>query len=169
MLAFVVPALMSTMLALFVGGLVKSSDSLHFKNDNNGVRIEMSDKPDLPEDKARQTTSAAANSNDGEAESTPDEAKKRESSLREGIFTLIFNLLWSPVLVLLSAITSIITALLYLKTRQAGGESISELLAQLAETERTPKRWQQRMISKLEQSGRQTSRSFFKSGSPSSK
>jgi hypothetical protein len=74
---------------------------------------------------------------------------------RESITTLIML----PIQILLTSLSSIIVALLYLKTRQAGGENLHDLFIQFEETEHPRKKWQERVRQRLIQSGRVTSRS----------
>lgn len=74
---------------------------------------------------------------------------------QESLTTLIML----PIQILLTSLSSIIIALLYLKTRQAGGESLQDLFSQFEETEHPRKKWQERVRSRLIQSGRITSRS----------
>jgi hypothetical protein len=69
-----------------------------------------------------------------------------------------FQIIWLPFVMLIGSLTSVITGLLYLKTRQAGGESLKELLTQFEESDRTQKRWQLRLKEKLEQSSRHSNR-----------
>ncbi|MEP6925823.1 MAG: serine/threonine-protein kinase [Pyrinomonadaceae bacterium] len=65
-----------------------------------------------------------------------------------------FQVIWLPFVMLIGSLASVVTGLLYLKTRQAGGESLKELLTQFEENDRTQKRWQLSLKEKLEQSGR---------------
>lgn len=69
------------------------------------------------------------------------------------------TLLMLPVQILMTSLSAIIFALLYLKTRQAGGENLGDLLEQFEETEQPRKKWQERVRQRLIQSGRITSRS----------
>lgn len=69
------------------------------------------------------------------------------------------SLLMLPVQILITSLSAIIFALLYLKTRQAGGENLGDLLQQFEETEQPRKKWQERVRQRLIQSGRITSRS----------
>jgi len=69
------------------------------------------------------------------------------------------SLLMLPIQILLTSLSSIIVALLYLKTRQAGGENLRDLFNQFEETEHPRKKWQERVRNRLLQSGRITSRS----------
>ena len=73
---------------------------------------------------------------------------------RESLTTLIML----PIQILLTSLSSIIVALLYLKTRQAGGESLRDLFIQFEESEHPRKKWQERVRQRLIQSGRITSR-----------
>ena len=54
----------------------------------------------------------------------------------------LLNIFFLPLL-------SIVPALLYLKMRQFGGETLSDVMAQLEETDTSKSRWQQRMRSRL--------------------
>ena len=86
-----------------------------------------------------------------------DGEDNRAKSLRKSLRETAFQVLWMPFLILITSLFSVVSALLYLKTRQAGGESLIELLAQF-EDERPQRRWQRSIKNKLEQSGRQPSR-----------
>ncbi len=68
------------------------------------------------------------------------------------------SLLMLPVQILVTSLSAIIFALLYLKTRQAGGENLGDLLRQFEETEQPRKKWQERVHQRLIQSGRVTSK-----------
>jgi hypothetical protein len=74
--------------------------------------------------------------------------------VRESLTTVIML----PIQIFLTSISSIIIALLYLKTRQAGGENLRDLFGKFEETEQTRKKWQERVQQRLIQSGRVTSR-----------
>ena len=74
------------------------------------------------------------------------------------------SVLMLPFQILIASLTSIIGALLYLKTRQAGGESLHDLMEKFEETGRPRKKWQERVRQRLIQSGRITSKSGSGSG-----
>ncbi len=76
------------------------------------------------------------------------------------------SLIMLPIQILLTSLSSIIVALLYLKTRQAGGENLRDLFNQFEETEHPRKKWQERVRSRLRQSGRVTSRSSNERSNP---
>jgi serine/threonine protein kinase len=77
----------------------------------------------------------------------------------------IFEIIWTPIVIFITSFISVITALVYFKTRQAGGESMQELLEQFEESERPRSKWQERVRQRLVQSGRSTSRSGSKTPS----
>lgn len=68
-------------------------------------------------------------------------------------------ILMVPIQILIASLSAIIWALLYLKTRQAGGESMRDLMEKFEETDRPRKKWQERVRQRLIQSGRITSKS----------
>ena len=74
--------------------------------------------------------------------------------VRESLTTVIML----PIQIFLTALSSIIIALLYLKTRQAGGENLRDLFHRFEESEHPRKKWQERVRQRLIQSGRITSR-----------
>lgn len=63
-----------------------------------------------------------------------------------------------PFQIVLLPLSSIIIALLYLKTRQVGGESMQDLLSQFEEVEQPQTNWQRRVQARLMQSGKHTSK-----------
>jgi hypothetical protein len=90
--------------------------------------------------------------NAGEQSGTNNFGKRLREVIREDATTILML----PFQILLASLWSIIAALLYLKTRQAGGESMQDLLAQFEEAEQPRTNWQRRVHERLEQSGRGT-------------
>ncbi len=85
--------------------------------------------------------------------------KDMRSRLRDAILETSLQILLLPLQIVVISFTAIIVALLYLKTRQAGGESLQDLLSRFEETDKPRKKWQERVRQRLIQSGRITSRS----------
>ncbi len=85
------------------------------------------------------------------------QAKKMRREFRETITGGIFEIIWIPITLLFTSFTSVITGLLYFKTRLAGGESMNDLLEQFEETDKPRKKWQEQVRNRLIQSGRITS------------
>lgn len=61
-----------------------------------------------------------------------------------------------PFTILLSSLASVVTALLYWKTRMAGGETLRQAFVQFAEEEAPASQWQQRMRTRLQTPTRTT-------------
>ncbi len=91
---------------------------------------------------------------EGGEESEEDTESNRKMKKRIGIGAGLFELIWMPIIFVISSFTSIITALLYFKTRQAGGESMQDLLAKFEDAEHPRSNWQHRIRERLQQSGR---------------
>ncbi|MCA1623197.1 MAG: protein kinase [Acidobacteria bacterium] len=69
------------------------------------------------------------------------------------------EILMLPFQIFITSLISIIIALLYIKTRLVGGESIQSLLGQFQETEQPQTNWQKRIRERLEHSGKLASKS----------
>ena len=83
-----------------------------------------------------------------------DEGKKLRYAFREAL-TQIFYL---PLSILFVSFFTIVVALLYLKTRQIGGESMQDLLEQFKVSDLTHSNWQKRISERIEHSGKLTSK-----------
>ena len=66
----------------------------------------------------------------------------------------LIQILWLPMQILVFSFSGIIVALLYLKTRLAGGESMNDLIERFEDDGRPRKKWQERVRQRLIQSGR---------------
>ncbi|MGI8410810.1 MAG: hypothetical protein ACR2M8_13160, partial [Pyrinomonadaceae bacterium] len=82
--------------------------------------------------------------------------KDMRSRLKDTILETLLQIFLLPIQIVVISFTAIIIALLYLKTRQAGGEPLQDLLTQFEETEQPRKKWQERVRQRLIQSGRIT-------------
>jgi serine/threonine protein kinase len=89
------------------------------------------------------------------AKANPAE-RKMTRRITATIKETLIQLFWLPISIILSSFSSITFALLYLKTRQAGGESMNDLLGQFESAERPQSNWQKRVRARLIQSGRIT-------------
>ena len=83
-----------------------------------------------------------------------NEGKNLRYALREAL-TQIFFL---PISIIFISYFTIVVALLYLKTRQIGGESMQDLLEQFKDSDQSHSNWQRRIRERLEQSGKHTSK-----------
>lgn len=87
------------------------------------------------------------------------EEKDMRTRVIDALLETLTQLLMLPLQIILTSFTAIISALLYLKTRQAGGEQLEDLSEKFEESEHPRKKWQERVRQRLIQSGRITSRS----------
>lgn len=90
--------------------------------------------------------------------SEPIEGKNMSEKIRVTVQEVLTQLLLLPFQIFVASFSSIVVALLYIKTRQVGGESMQDLLEQFEESEQPRSNWQKRVKARLEQSGKQTSR-----------
>jgi len=82
--------------------------------------------------------------------------KDMRTRVIDAVLESLLQVILLPLQILVTSFTAIILALLYLKTRQAGGEPLQDLLAQFEDTDRPGKKWQERVRQRLIQSGRLT-------------
>ena len=81
------------------------------------------------------------------------------TKVKDALLESLTQILLLPLQIIFTSFTALISALLYLKTRQAAGEPLEDLLDKFEETEHPRKKWQERVRQRLIQSGRITSRS----------
>ncbi len=84
--------------------------------------------------------------------------KDMRERLKDTFLETLLQILLLPIQIVVISFTAIIVALLYLKTRQSGGETLQDLLAKFEETDKPRKKWQERVRQRLIQSGRITGR-----------
>ncbi len=94
----------------------------------------------------------------GDEEDERGETANMGAKIRETVQEALTQILLLPFSILIGSFSSIIVALLYLKTRQVGGEPMKDLLKQFEETDQPRTNWQKRVHERLEQSGRLTSK-----------
>ena len=87
---------------------------------------------------------------------TPEQKKERrlKGTIRESVYGMI----QIPLSTLLGSFFSVVLALLYIKTRLAGGESISDLLEQFEESDQPRSNWQRRIRERSAHSVRLTNK-----------
>jgi hypothetical protein len=94
-------------------------------------------------------------SNESEDEQLSEQDKFARAA-GESLRNLLFQLIWFPVAILITSFTQVLMALMYVKTRQAGGEPMRDLLKQFEDDDKPQTRWQKRIHKRLLQSGRIT-------------
>ncbi len=69
---------------------------------------------------------------------------------KANVCSIIYQIVLLPVNILMGSLSTILPALLYLKTRQAGGEGLKETLSEFDEEDASQQRhWQPRMRERL--------------------
>ena len=71
--------------------------------------------------------------------------KDMQERLKDTLTETLLQIFLLPIQIVVISFTAIIVALLYLKTRQAGGESLQDLLSKFEETDKPRKKWQERV------------------------
>lgn len=87
------------------------------------------------------------------------EPRNMRRRMTDAVLESLLQVLLLPLQILTTSFTAIIIALLYLKTRRAGGEPLDDLMGKFEDTDRPRKKWQERVRQRLLQSGRLTSTS----------
>jgi serine/threonine protein kinase len=83
-----------------------------------------------------------------------DDKQDMASRVKSAVLESLIQLLWLPMQIIVFSFSAIIVALLYLKTRLAGGESMNDLIERFEDNDRPRKKWQERVRQRLIQSGR---------------
>jgi serine/threonine protein kinase len=74
--------------------------------------------------------------------------------LKKTVAETTIQIIWLPLQIIVLSFSGIIVALLYIKTRLAGGESMHDLVERFEDDGRPKKKWQERVRARLIQSGR---------------
>lgn len=85
------------------------------------------------------------------------EGADMRSRVRQTLLESLIQIFWLPGQIVVFSFSAIIVALLYLKTRLAGGESMNDLIERFDDDGRPKKKWQERVRQRLAQSGRVSS------------
>ena len=160
---FIVPAIMGILISFFMATAVKSFSET--KEKVAVVRQEIEQSGDLKNtaekreaDKGLQIKFGTGNEINIKEE---NDGKPRIGGINGIAKDILTTILILPLQILAASLSAIIIALLYMKTRLAGGESMQDLLAQFEETDRQRSNWQRSIRQRLEQSGKQTSKSWI--------
>ncbi|NOT47465.1 MAG: protein kinase, partial [Acidobacteria bacterium] len=76
---------------------------------------------------------------------TNDASKSMQVKMVDTVLETLLQILLLPIQIVVISFTAIIVALIYLKTRQAEGESLHDLLSKFEESDRPRKKWQERV------------------------
>jgi serine/threonine protein kinase len=155
---FLIPAIISGAISFMV-----STTTRAYTNVPGKVEVTSETAPDGSEAKAVKPEEGGISFSLGNNQrlNVTDKKSENEDMRTRLIATVsesLVQIFWLPMHIFISAFTAIIVALLFLKSRQAGGEPMHELLAELRESDGPTKKWQKRVRQRLIQSGRITSK-----------
>jgi serine/threonine protein kinase len=152
---FLVPACISGFISFFVNVTAEA-----FENQNNVRKSIERIKADVTQPSSDKTDDNPNIEIDFGNKKFPRLKNQDMSSrVKHTILESLIQIFWLPTHIFVTSFFSILVGLLYLKTRQSGGESMQELLGQF-EDEKSPKpKWQQRIRERLIQSGKIVSKS----------
>ncbi len=148
-LVYFVPGILAIVMTVSIAAIIKTIDSSMKKVGEVMETVQKQDGSIVDYD-------IKINSTEVKIESPKDEEQSLDSKFRTKLTEGFFELFWLPIVIFISSFTAVLTALLYFKTRQAGGESMSDLLEQFEDAESPRTNWQKRIRERLEQSGKQT-------------
>ena len=151
---FLIPAivagLISTAVNLSVRGVSNDAESVEVKQEGDKTSVQVN----TGEGEREIGFSIDTNPGVRVVNMDPDTRKR----LRNAIADMLMQVFLLPMQVLMTSFTAIIVALLYLKTRQAAGEPLQELLSNFEESDQPRRKWQERVRQRLLQSGRVASK-----------
>ncbi|MFL6374483.1 MAG: protein kinase domain-containing protein [Pyrinomonadaceae bacterium] len=90
---------------------------------------------------------------------TPQRPMDMREKIKHTVLESAIQIFWLPLQIIVLSFSGIIVALLYIKTRLAGGESMHDLIERFEDDGRPRKKWQERVRQRLIQSGRIPSKS----------
>ncbi|MEP6848764.1 MAG: protein kinase [Acidobacteriota bacterium] len=85
--------------------------------------------------------------------------KDMRTQVKRTVLQSLNQVVWLPMQILVISFSAIIVALLYLKTRLSGGETMVDLMERFEDDDGPRRKWQERVRARLIQSGRVTSKS----------
>lgn len=161
MIYIILPLLLSALIAGAANSVfnVEDPDS---KTTNGNVRVTIGDERVTTLETGEANESAAETSDNADEKPPKKQLSEEQRKMRRAIMTgkeALFQILWIPLNILFSSFSAVTFALLYLKTRLAGGEAWADLLKQFETSDQPHSKWQQRVRERLLQSGKTTSKS----------
>ncbi len=161
---FFVPLLSSALIAFFANAAVKSftPDTERKAAIRQEVLKEIKNENDLNanlsvNNEKKENVSININGS-GVKITDPNEQKNMSGRIRAAVREALTQIFILPLSIIIGSFSSIVIALLYLKTRQVGGEPMQDLLTQFEEADQPRTNWQRRVHERLEQSGKHTSK-----------
>ena len=152
LLVYFVPVVLAGIISFLIGSTIRSFDPAR----NNRPAVVKTENKTENKDDGFNINYRGGSGVEITATDETEENKKEQKNwkMRPALAEGIFEIFWTPFAILIASFTSVITALIYFKTRQAGGESMQDLLAKFEDAEHPQSKWQHRIRERLIQSGR---------------
>ena len=162
---FLIPAVLAGTISLFINFAAKALDP---KLSKEPVKAEkrvgngQSDAPPIDAQPSAENDETKSADFDitigGSSVKVENSDKDMEMQVKRTLLQSINQVVWLPIQILVISFSTIIVALLYLKTRLSGGETLNQLIERFEDDDRPRRKWQERVRQRLVQSGRVTSK-----------
>jgi serine/threonine protein kinase len=156
MMMFLIPVLASLFITFFAKAVVREFGDETDKPTVTRTTSEASGATIANGDKEENIKINIGSSQGVSIKSDKDQADKG-TRLRYAFREALREIIYLPISIVFISFFTIVVSLLYLKTRQIGGESMQDLLIQFEETDQQRSNWQKSIRQRIEQSGKQTS------------
>ena len=154
LMMFLIPLLTTVFIAFFAKSVVRE-----FAPDLD-TPVTAAQKPEVSasENKKDKNVSITIGPNKNIEIKDDDDRNSEGKNLRYAFREALTQIFYLPISVIFISFFTIVVALLYLKTRQIGGESMQDLLEQFKDSDETHSNWQKRIRERIAQSGKLTSK-----------
>ena len=158
LIMFLVPALVAGSISFVVNitavAVEKSADSVVVTENKEGSETQVVESEKIDPATGEREGQVTIKTGNQPAVRFVNMDRDTRKKITNAFLESLLQILLIPIQLVLMSFTAIIAALLFIKTRQAGGEPISDLLAQFEDTDGPKKKWQERVRQRLLQSGR---------------
>jgi hypothetical protein len=162
---FLIPAVLAGTISLFINFAAKALDPKLSKEQAKVEKSVENRQNDTPQTDAQPPAGKDEQKSDdfnitigGSSVKVKDSDKDMEMQVKRTLLQSINQVVWLPIQILVISFSSIIVALLYLKTRLSGGETLNQLMERFEDDDLPRRKWQERVRQRLVQSGRVTSK-----------
>ena len=151
---FLIPAIVAGSISFIVNITAKALDPKPATVAAAGTEAQPAGEPSAAEPPAEE--GPEINWSFGRSKTAVEETGEKDmrTRLKETLLESLVQIFWLPMQILVFSFSGIIVALLYLKTRLAGGESMNDLIERFEDDGLPKKKWQERVRQRLIQSGR---------------
>ena len=160
LIMFLIPAVLAGGISFFINVTAKAFDPKASQpkvaatsNETDPAKIDADQPPH--EHKKIQVYGITIGDEDGPS----DGEKDMRTQVKRTVLQSLNQVVWLPIQILVISFSAIIVALLYLKTRLSGGETMVDLMERFEDDDGPRRKWQERVRARLIQSGRVTSKS----------